>query len=96
MVNKYWGLWSVSSDDLKEMHQFRSDVGDVLGYLGMGGLSITSASDLYKKVVSKKIKGSRLGHPALIILGMGFYYMNDASKSALQDELMRRVKSHEI
>lgn len=96
MVNKYWGLWSVSSDDLKEMHHFRSDVGDVLGYLGMGGLSITSASDLYKKVVSKKIKGSRLGHPALIILGMGFYYMNDASKSALQDELMRRVKSHEI
>ncbi len=96
MVNKYWGLWSVSSDELKEMHKFRSDVATVLSYLGIGGISITSAGDLYKKVATKKLKGSRLGHPALIILGMGLYYINNESQMASEGELMRRVNSHEI
>lgn len=93
MVNPHWGLWSLSTDQLKEDLEFAEAVSTYIGLAG-GGFSVSGAKDLWVKSRTDFKSKFPKGHPVLVIAVWGFYFNNEGAKKAIQKELLRRTMSH--
>src|SRR5690606_27342682 len=93
MVNPHWGLWSMSTDQLKEDLEFAETVSTYIGLAG-GGFSIKEVVDLAGDSRKSNTKSMcPIAHPVLVIAIWGFWFNHEAGKSAIQEELLRRTMS---
>lgn len=94
MVNPHWGLWSKSTDQLKDDLEFKETVSTYLGLAGIG-FSLPEARKLLGAAKTTNVKsGSAKGHPVLVVLIWGFWFNHEAGKKAVQEELLKRTMSH--
>ncbi|MDP4536245.1 hypothetical protein Q3O60_08600 [Alkalimonas collagenimarina] len=93
MVNPMWGLWAKTTAELEADLEFSETVSSILGLAG-AGFSVPSLYQMTKKSpVGSRGPGVRT-HPVLLVMIWGFYYNHDAGRKEIQQELVRRARSH--
>lgn len=94
MVNPHWGLWSKSTDQLKEDLEFAEAVSQFFTLAGIG-FTVGEGKKLltYARKPDSKAAFPK-GHPVLVIMIWGFWFNHEAGKGAVQEELLRRTMSH--
>jgi len=91
LVNPYWGLWSLSTSELLNQHDFFSTIAEAGSIMGLT-FSFASGADAIRKIRASSFTSA----PGLVasVAIWGFFWMNEKTRSQIQDEIFRRAAPH--
>ncbi|PAU81787.1 hypothetical protein CK501_01140 [Halovibrio salipaludis] len=87
LVNPNWGIWSLSTEELENQHDWVQSINNIAQLLGLGGLSIAQ----FKKVLRFLEKGRLAGVAALLLAGT-FLTVKNLEGRKIDAEMVRRLK----
>ena len=86
LVNKDWGVWSLTKEELIADQLFHSQADNLASYVGLGA-SAMSGKDLLTKIWKKR-KITKGGLVTLVIWGTVFFNKSELNK--VNNEIKRR------
>lgn len=92
MVNPDWGLWSLPTAELIRRHDFVDAVSQA-GSLAGVTFSVSAGAGFVSKLRTVPANVAMRGFVPMVVI-WGFFWLNDQSKSLIQEEVFRRAAVH--
>lgn len=92
LANPAWGLWCLTTDELLRQHDFLETVSEAGSLMGFG-LSLRDGASFFKTLRQTSAAVAMRAFLSTVAI-WGFFWMNDKSKSLIQEEIFRRAAAH--
>lgn len=87
LVNPNWGIWSLSTEELRNQSHLVQKLNEIAQLLGLGGLSVAQ----FKKVF-RFLKKGQLGSVVILLLAGTLLTVKNLEGRKINAEMVRRLK----